>query len=230
MQIQAANKATKKLRIALFGDSATGKTHTALTFATQLGQRILVIDSEDGASNVFSDLANFSVLKLDDPSLKGYQDALDLAIKQQKDFDVVIIDSLSHAWQSALNEVSQTNNTQLGWGKVTPKWDKIIHSIKRLNCHVIATMRQKTRKGGDNWIDTYDSRENSDYDFDLMLQMKGVAIEQGEKLAKARVHKNRFNTGNEKLSLGREVNAAPSLIRFIIDWQQKPVETPKDDA
>jgi hypothetical protein len=86
-------------------------------------------------------------------------------------------------------------------------------------------MRQKKRnESGTAWVETYDSRDNSDYDFDLILQMKGIAVEQGKKIAKARVHKNRFNTGNAKLNVGCEVNAAPSLIRFITEWQSKAVE------
>jgi AAA domain len=220
MNIVPANKANKKLRIALFGDSGHGKSHTAINMAKACGDRVLVIDSEDGASHSFSDMASFSVLRIDEPTIEKYIAALELAYRSQKDFDAVIIDSLSHAWQNALAQVSTQNNTQLGWGKVTPKWDSLIHKIKLLDTHVIVTMRQKDRKDGNNWVPTYDSRENSDYDFDLILQMTGLTTESGATVAKAVVKKNRFNTQVQKLSVGGTVNAGASLIKFILDWQR----------
>lgn len=221
MNIVPANKANKKLRIALFGDSGHGKSHSSITMAKACGERVLVIDSEDGASHSFSDLASFSVLRIDEPTIEKYIATLDFALKNQRDFDVVIIDSLSHAWQNALAQVSTFDNTTLGWGRVTPKWDSLIHKIKLLDTHVIVTMRQKTRKEGSNWVPTYDSRENSDYDFDLILQMTGVKQESGVTVAKAVVRKNRFNTQIQKLNVGGTVNAGASLVKFILDWQRQ---------
>jgi hypothetical protein len=207
MQIQQANKANKKLRIALYGDSGNGKTHSALDMARAFGDRVLVIDSEDGASNSFSDLFAFHVL-----------------IKNQSQFDCVIIDSLSHAWQDALKQVSTFSNTTLGWGKITPKWDSMMHRIKKLNCHVIVTMRAKTRQEGNQSYLTYDSRDNSDYEFDLMLQMVGIKNDNGITVAKARVTKNRFNTDNPKLKINAELNAGVSLMKYIIEWQSTAKE------
>lgn len=230
-QIVQANKSEKRLRIALYGDSATGKTHTALAFAKTLGERVLVIDSEDGASHSFSDLYAFNVLKIDEPTIENYTAALDMAIKHQDKFDCIVIDSLSHAWQNALNQVSQNTNTQLGWGKVTPKWDAMIHRIKRLHPHVIVTMRAKTRQDGNKWIATYDSRENSDYDFDMIIEMNGLAREKDNVIvAKATIKKNRFNTGEPRLNVGGSVNAGPAMIKFILDWQaRQPVIETKEE-
>jgi hypothetical protein len=224
MQIQQANKANKKLRIALYGDSGNGKTHSALDMARAFGDRVLVIDSEDGASNSFSDLFAFHVLKIDDPTLDTYALAIDMAIKNQSQFDCVIIDSLSHAWQDALKQVSTFSNTTLGWGKITPKWDSMMHRIKKLNCHVIVTMRAKTRQEGNQSYLTYDSRDNSDYEFDLMLQMVGIKNDNGITVAKARVTKNRFNTDNPKLKINAELNAGVSLMKYIIEWQSTAKE------
>lgn len=227
MQIQPASKALKKLRIALFGDSGNGKTHTALLMAQALGARILVIDSEDGASHNFSDLTAFSVLKIEAPTIESYMSALDIAIKNAKDFDVVVIDSLSHAWQDALKKVNGYNNTTLGWGKVTPLWDGLIHKIKQLPQHAVVTIRAKKRQDSDqnnSWQTTWDARENADYDFDLMLKMIGVRQSDGTTVAKAIITKNRFNTDNAKIKVGGEVNAGASLIKFILDWQRNEVK------
>lgn len=221
MQIQKANKAQKKLRIALFGESGHGKTHSAILMARACGERVLVLDSEDGASHSFSDVAPFNVLKLDDVTIEGYSKALDLAIREHGNYDVVIIDSLSHAWQSALAEVEQAKSKQLGWGNVTPRWDGLIHKIKRLDCHVFVTMRSKTRQDGNRWVVTYDSRENTDYDFDLILHMAGVKNVEDKLTATAKVTKNRFNTGIDRLNVGGTVNVGASLVKFILDWQAK---------
>lgn len=224
MQIQKANKTQKKLRIALFGESGHGKTHSAILMARACGERVLVLDSEDGASHSFSDLTAFDVLKLDDVTIEGYSAALDLAIRSNGKYDAVIIDSLSHAWQSALAEVERAKTKQLGWGNVTPKWDGLIHKMKRLDCHVFVTMRSKTRQEGNSWVVTYDSRDNTDYDFDLILHMAGVRQVDGKPAATAKVTKNRFNTGIDRLNVGGTVNVGASLIKFIMDWQAKNPE------
>lgn len=222
--IQQANKANKKLRIALFGNSGNGKSHTSIAMATQLG-RTLVLDSEDGAANVFADIANFAVLPITDISPEGYVNAINEAAREQKNFDCIVIDGLSQAWQFALQEVSKERNTQLGWGRLTPRWDAIFHSIKRLQTHVIVTFRSKTRKNeNDQWEDTWDSRENSDYDFDLILQMLGTKIEQNATVCKAKVTKCRFNIPDNRLKVGTIINAGNNIIRYLQKWQNETAQ------
>ena len=63
-------------------------------------------------------------------------------------YDVIVIDSLSHNWNQSggcLDKVNQIGgNSYAAWGKVTPQYDKLIHSILACKAHVVTTMRSKT--------------------------------------------------------------------------------------
>ena len=91
------DKGKSKFRIALWGETKTGKTTTALKLASQLGEKILVIDTENDASAMHADNYNFDVL---DPPLQKYSPAVlaDLIIEAQKQYDAIIVDSLSEFW------------------------------------------------------------------------------------------------------------------------------------
>ena len=100
-----ATKAAAKLRAAIFGPSGAGKTFTSLRVATGLGGRIAVIDTERGSASKYSDRFAFDVLELEDQSVQGYCDAIRLAADEG--YAVLVIDSLSHGWQTLLEEVEK---------------------------------------------------------------------------------------------------------------------------
>jgi hypothetical protein len=100
---------------------------------------------------------------------------------------VLIIDSISHAWQELLEEVDKIAETKYkgnswsAWSKATPIQRKFIDHIVDFNGHVIVTMRSKTE-----W--TIDKNENGkstpkriglapeqgkgiEYEFDLLLEL-----------------------------------------------------------
>ena len=70
---------------------------------------------------------------------------------EEAGYEVLIIDSLSHAWDDeggAIDQVDQAaaqlkDNSYAAWRKVTPKHRKLVHRIIRADMHVIATMRSK---------------------------------------------------------------------------------------
>ena len=143
-----ATKAQAKLRAAIFGPSGAGKTFTSLRVATGLGGRVAVIDTERGSASKYSDRFEFDVLELDDQSIDGYVEAIRLA--GQEGYDVLIIDSLSHAWQTLLEEVEKLakakyrGNTWSAWSEGTPMQRKLVGAILDFPGHVLATMRSKT--------------------------------------------------------------------------------------
>ena len=148
-------KATKhptKLRLALVGPSGSGKTFTALRIATAMGSRVALIDTEHGTSAAYADLFDYDMMALDSfhPSL--YAQAIREA--EQQGYDVVIVDSLSHAWtgrNGALELVdkaakrNKTHSTFTAWRDVTPLHNALVETILRANIHVIATLRAKTK-------------------------------------------------------------------------------------
>lgn len=150
---QKATKAKAKLRLALCGTAGTGKTYSSLAIASELvpGGRIAVIDSERGSASLYADKFSFDTLNLETHSPDVYVEAIKAA--ESEGYDVVIVDSLSHAWagkDGALEKVdkvvkrSTSNNSFTAWREVTPLHNRLIDTLISSSCHVIATMRSKT--------------------------------------------------------------------------------------
>lgn len=148
-----ASKSQAKLRLALFGASGSGKTYSALSIATELAPgRVAVIDTEHGSASKYADRFSFDVLELDEFSPQGYIDAMKAAA-ESGDYDVLVVDSLSHAWSGAggiLEMVdkaakrSQSNNTYTAWRDATPEHNKLVEALLASPLHLIVTMRSKT--------------------------------------------------------------------------------------
>jgi len=97
MAFKRATKTAIKLRLALFGPSGGGKTFTALRIASGIGGRIAVIDSERTSASRYSDRFIFDADSPERPTVDEY---IRLINESAKDgYDVLIIDSLSHAWK-----------------------------------------------------------------------------------------------------------------------------------
>lgn len=160
MQFQKATKKKAKLRLALMSPSGYGKTYTALAIGTELGQRVAVVDTERGSSELYSGRFSFDVLNLDTFSPQSYIDAIHAA--EKAGYDVLIIDSLSHGWSGiggALEQVdniaarSSSKNKFAAWREVTPLHNALVDAILRSSMHIIATMRVKTE-----WVLEEDDR------------------------------------------------------------------------
>jgi hypothetical protein len=186
--IKKATKYQAKGRIGFVGPAGSGKTYTSLIFATSLGTKICLIDSENLSSEKYADKFDFDVLPLDPPySPERYTQAIKFADEQG--YDVVVIDSLSHAWAGeggALemvdnNKARYKGNSYAAWRDVTPQHNKLIDTILRANAHVIACMRAKT-----DYVQEKDAkgntvirkvgmapvqREGMDYEFDIVFDL-----------------------------------------------------------
>lgn len=150
MRFQKAIKRKAKLRIGLVGPSGSGKTFTALRIARGLGGKVAVIDTEHGSASLYADLFEFDVLELDTFSPDTYVAAINAAA--EAGYDVVIIDSLSHAWMGkdgALEQVDkhaarERGNSFGAWRHVTPMHNRLVETLVGAPVHIIATMRAKT--------------------------------------------------------------------------------------
>lgn len=145
-----AVKEQSKLRMAIVGPSGSGKTYSALQVASGLGGRIAVIDSEHGSASKYADRFEFDTLALTSFDPRQYVDAIREA--EADGYDVLIIDSMSHAWAGkggALELVdrfaakSQSRNSFTAWKEVTPIQNQFIDAITACKCHVVGTMRSK---------------------------------------------------------------------------------------
>lgn len=141
-------KATKtqiRLRLALIGPAGSGKTYSSLALATHLGQKIAVIDTEHSSASKYADLFDFDVCQLDSFHPSRYIKAIHAA--GQAGYDVLVIDSLSHAWMGKdgeLDLVDRAKNTFTAWKDVRPLERALIDAMLDCKCHLIATMRTKT--------------------------------------------------------------------------------------
>jgi len=184
---QKAVKAKSKARIGLIGPSGSGKTYTALLLATHMGNRIALIDTEHGSASKYADEFDFDTLWLNNYHPKNYIEAIKAA--GEAGYDVLIIDSLSHAWagtDGALdladkNAAKYGGNRWAAWRDVTPLHNQLIEAILSSPCHVIATMRSKME-----YIQTTDEkgktvirkvgmapiqRDGMEYEFDVVGEL-----------------------------------------------------------
>ena len=148
---QKATKKQARARVALIGPSGSGKTYSALAVATALGGKVAVIDTEHGSASKYAgDPFDFDVLELASYSPEVYVEAL--AAAEAEGYDVVVIDSLSHAWMGKDGSLEQKDrasarhgeNNWTAWREVTPKHNALIEAMLQCRCHLIATMRAKT--------------------------------------------------------------------------------------
>lgn len=185
-----ATKTQSKLRMALYGVSGSGKTYSALSIATGLGGRIALIDTERGSASKYAGRFTFDVLEMQPPfTPASYVQAIKAA--EAEGYDVLVIDSLTHAWSGAGGALemvdnaaarSSSKNSYTAWRDVTPQHNALVDAILQVRCHVIATMRSKT-----DYVQERDERsgkmmprkiglapvqrDGMEYEFDVMGEM-----------------------------------------------------------
>lgn len=144
-----ATKQLAKLRLALCGPSGSGKTYSALRVALGLGGKVAVIDTERGSASLYADRFAFDVLEIEPPYKPSkYVEAIQQA--EAAGYDVLVIDSLSHAWageggvlETVDETASKTGNKFTAWAPGTKAQNALINGVLNAKLHIIATMRSK---------------------------------------------------------------------------------------
>jgi len=192
-KFKKATKTSRKLRLALYGPAGSGKTYTALGLARGLvgeSGKVAVIDTERDSASLYADAFDFDALSLARPTVDAVVGALRDAAAEG--YDVVVVDSLSHAWRELLEEVdaiaarSFRGNTHSAWAQGTPKQKALVGAILGYPGHVVCTMRAKTE-----WVIEEDSRgkkqpravglapeqgKGIEYEFDLLGEVDAAAV------------------------------------------------------
>lgn len=149
-----AEQTVNLLRFAIAGPSGSGKTWTALAVATNLipDARVALLDTEHGSAAKYARDFDFDTVAMRAPFHPDrYAKAIESA--QNEGYDVLIIDSISHAWGGPgglleivdkLSAKSRSNNKFAAWGEATPIQNRLIDSMLRSPMHIIATARTKT--------------------------------------------------------------------------------------
>lgn len=148
MLIRKAERKKAKLRLGISGASGSGKTWSALEIATGMGGKIGMIDTEAGRGELYGDDFGYDVIRLDAPySTERYIEAI--RAFEKAGYDIIIIDSLSHAWVGEggiLSSVDQAGSKSFsqGWKSATPRHNAMVEAIVTSPLHIIVTMRVKT--------------------------------------------------------------------------------------
>lgn len=140
-----ATKQRRRLRLALMGPSGSGKTYTALKLATEMGAKFIgLVDTERSSSELYAEYFDFVVAPLTNFHPKHYMAAVDAAAAEG--VDVLIIDSLSHAWigEGGILDQKDSKNGFDAWRTLTPMHNALVNKILDYPGHVIITLRSKT--------------------------------------------------------------------------------------
>lgn len=224
MKIEKAQRKAAPLQIALIGMSGSGKTLGALLLAKGITNdgKVVVIDTENGTSNLYADdpmLGGFSfdVIRLSPPyTVDKYIQAIELG--ENEGYDLIIIDSLSHQWagqgglldkKTAVDEKitasGKKSNSYQNWAPITKEHERFKAKLLHAATHLIATMRTKheyllerddTGKYTPKKIGMAPiQREGIEYEFTSVLDIQG---DHTYKVSKDRTRQ--FRNGNEALS------------------------------
>lgn len=188
MQFKKAERKQVKLKLAVTGPSGSGKTFSAMRIASGLGGKMAVIDTENGSASLYSDKFAFDVLEIQPPfTTEKYAQAINAAIEAK--YDVLVIDSLTHAWagdgglidqKEKLDARGGKQNQYANWGAITTKHEAFKSAILQSPVHVIATMRSKqeyaqTEKNGKKVIEKLGmapiQRDGLEYEFTVVFDM-----------------------------------------------------------
>ena len=261
-QFEDASRQKCKASIMIEGLTGKGKSGLALAIAQGLTKgdwsKIAVIDTENKSANLFvgvpanfgGTFGHFKVCQLT-PDI-GYRPSnyifcREHAITKLKS-EVVIEDSISHAWQyqgGVLDLVNEAKRTSTRYSKdayaawsdetVAKEKNELLQLIRDYRCHVITTVRVKEKfeyvpgDDGKNKLNSLGEQQIQQaelkYEPDLVLHMLRPGKSKGNDVVhpKARVVKSRYAIFDE----GTEYDFTPELIeqlRQYLDEGADPAE------
>lgn len=216
MMFKKATKAASRLRLGLCGTAGSGKSYSALRIAASLreGGKVAAIDTERGSLSKYADEFDFDVIELEQFAPEHFVDCIRAA--ERGGYDVLIIDSLTHAWSGIggiLDKVdnaakrSNSRNSFTAWKEVTPQHNALVDAILRSSIDVIVTMRTKTewvleenergkkepRKVGMAPI----QRDGMEYEFDVVGDMSAGTLVVSKSRCKALAERSFHHPGED---------------------------------
>ena len=214
-----------------------------------------LIDTENGSGDLYAHLGDYDVCAVEAPyTVKKYLDAIEGA--ERAGYDVVIVDSLSHAWagegglldqQGRIVDSSASKNSYTAWRTITPLHYRLVEAMLTSKCHIIATMRAKTEyaqekdENGKTIIKKVGmapvQREGMDYEFtlvfDLDINHNASASKDRTGLFDGRFFSPTLHTGEDLkawLESGVEVPVTTTQETPETPSAQKPLTLPKSNG
>lgn len=244
--VRKSTRKRAKLRLGIAAPGGAGKTMGALFLAYGLTgdwSRIGLLDTEEGSGELYSDkikngmhIQPYNYASIQPPyTVAKYLEGIH-ALEQCS--DVVIIDSLSHAWAGTGGLLDKqgkiadsTKNSYTAWRFVTPEHMSLVDAMLQSPRHIIATMRSKQ----EYVLETNDKgkqaprkvgmapvqREGMEYEFTVMLDIDDKSV--------ARATKDRTDLFSVMDGAGRlekrEFMITPKIGEELLNWLNTGVES-----
>lgn len=188
IQIRKAERKQAKLRVGIAAPSGAGKTYGALLMARGMASswdKICLIDTEHGSGELYSHLGPYNVITL--TSKEGFQpenyvNAITAA--EEAGMEVIIVDSLSHAWSGEGGLLDQLDKRKGGgssfnlWAELTPQHNKLVNKLLSVDAHLIATMRSKQNYEVEEYTDSKGNKKQRPVKMGLQpVQREGMEYE-----------------------------------------------------
>lgn len=248
-EVKKAKRQRRPLKISFEGLSGGGKTFSALRLAflmrrLGIGKRIVLLDSENESGGLYDGVVmdgekweyETATVPPEKQNPAGYTEAYEYVTGEG--YDIVIIDSMTHAWKGALARVDQiaarNRNDKFGsgWRVVTPEQEKMLRTITDPRAHLLTTTRVKgeyeitSDDGGKKHIKKMgmkaDQRDGHEYEYDCVLRMDPE--DHSAKVEKVR--------GCMAMDGAFAVCPGPDFWKPLLDWWMSAdaVMTPEDVA
>ena len=164
-----AQREQVRIKVSIAGPAGSGKTMSSLLMAygltkaefpnlseAEIWGKICLIDTENGSGSLYvgkqvgtTTIGEYNTIDLTPPFEPAvFVDAIHMA--EEHNMNVIIIDSLSHAWAGvggALDQqgaiAARSGNSWTAWRSITPQHNKLVDAMLQSPAHVIANMRAK---------------------------------------------------------------------------------------
>jgi len=186
-----AVKKQHKLRMGLFAPSGAGKTFTSLKLAKAFGPKIACIDTENESSSKYigaPGIPDYDIASMTYGGNAGQYVAtlIDHIESAQDEYDCLIVDSLTHAWEATKDEVDaaakrmRTPNSFAAWKEGTTLWGRLLRAIVMCRTNIICCARSKTsyeqsENNGKKQVKKVgmapELRDGMEYEFDIVGEM-----------------------------------------------------------
>ena len=168
LTFKKAERKQVRIKVGLAGPAGSGKTMSSLLMAygivkaefpnlsdAEVWSKIVVIDTENGSGSLYvgkqvgpTTIGEYNTIDLTPPfDPQIFIDAIHMA--ENHGMDVIIIDSLSHAWAGSggaldiQGKAAERTSSWAAWRTVTPLHNKLVDAMLQSNAHIIANMRAK---------------------------------------------------------------------------------------
>jgi hypothetical protein len=208
--IRKATRKKAKLRLGISAPSGGGKTMSALLLAygmmreaypsisqDAIWDKIGVMDTEEGSAELYVGVEKYGVKIGEFPYIRisnnydpvNYTNAIHAF--EKSGVEVIIADSLSHAWagkgglldkQNKIAEADPKKNSYTAWRTITPQHDALVAAMLQSPCHIIGTMRSKVEYAMQQGINGKQQvvkmgmapiqREGMEYEFTVFLDIQ----------------------------------------------------------